>query len=464
MKDFAKNKTDRAMKTSKRFRPATIAVLVMCLLSASLFPVQDTYAYPLDADDSGISRLQGFKPEAAAKGSVKQPPGALLSSRDVHLNLEATPGAKWDFSDQAKDSEIQRALETMFKTRDPSYGVVVVDITNPGQVAWAGVRENISQIPGSVGKIITMLGFFSELSHAFPDIKDRRRLLREHKVVAGEWVKWDEHKVPRYDTESNTVRKATIRPGEEFTLAEWLDHMIASSANSAAATVWKETVLLKHFGKDYPPSLEQETQFFRETPKKKLWELASNAVTEPMLEASLDPDILWVGSFWTRTAKTLIPGNGRSRATPKEMARYLLRLEQGRLVDQWSSLEMKRYLYTTTRRYRYIFPEELKHAAVFFKSGSFYKCQPEPEFSCGKYKGNVQNVMNSIAIIETPAQAGAGQKRYIVALISDVLRKNSAWDHARLGAAIEKMLQTRTAVTVQEEGGEEAIRASEGRD
>lgn len=460
------NKNAHVMKVNLHFRPAIVIVtfVIMCLLGAGLFSVRDTYAYPLDADDSGIGRLQGFKPKAAARGSVKQSPGALLSSQDIHLNLEATPGAKWDFSDQAKDPELQHALDTMFKTRDPSYGVVVVDITNPEQIAWAGVRENISQIPGSVGKIITMLGFFSELSHAFPDVKERRRLLREHKVVAGEWVKWDEHKVPRYDTESNTVRKATISPGEEFTLAEWLDHMIASSANAAAATIWKETVLLKHFGKAYPPSSAQEDQFFRENPKKQLWEFASNAVSEPMLAADLDPDILWVGSFWTRTAKTLIPGNGRSRTTPMEMARYLLRLEQGRLVDQWSSLEMKRYLYTTTRRYRYIFSEELKNAAVFFKSGSFYKCQPEPEFTCGKYKGNVQNVMNSIAIIETPAQAGLGQKRYIVALISDVLRKNSAWDHARLGAAIEKMLLTRKAVAVQEEGGEDAVRASEGRD
>ena len=450
------------MKNNSRFSLAIIMFLIMP--GTAILSVRNSYAYPLDAQDSGIGRLQGYKPEVAAKGAVKQPPGALLSTRDIHLNLESSSGANWDFNDSGRDPDLQRAMDTMFKARNPSYGVVVVDITNPEQIAWGSVRENISQMPGSVGKIITMLGFFSELSRAFPDVKDRRKLLSEHKVIAGEWVKWDEHSVPRYNAETNVLRKAAIQPGDEFTLAEWLDHMIASSANSAAATIWKETVLLRHFSKAYPPTSEQEARFFRETPRKTLWDLASKAVSEPMIAAGLNPDILWVGSFWTRTAKTLIPGNGNSRATPLEMARYLLRLEQGKLVDGWSSLEMKKYLYTTTRRYRYIFSEELKNAAAFFKSGSFYKCQPEPEFSCGKYKGNVQNVMNSISIIETPAQAGAGQKRYIVALISNVLRTNSAWDHARIGAAIEEMVQTRKAVKVKEEGGADAIRASGGQE
>jgi hypothetical protein len=445
-------------------RSTTSILLAMAIFGTALFYAQNANAYPLDADDVGISRLQGFKPEVAAKGAAKLPHGALLSNQDIHLNLKATPGAKWDFDDNSKDPDLQRALETMFKVRDRSYGIVVTDITNPDKIVWGGVRENISQSPGSVGKIITMLGFFSELSHAFPNVEDRREILKTHTVIAGEWVKWDEHTVPRYNPETNVVRKAAIHPGNEFTLAEWIDHMIAASANSAAATIWKETVLLRHFGKAYPPTLEQETQFFRETPKKALWDLASTAISVPMVAAGLDPDIFWVGSFWTRTAKTMIPGNGNSRATPLEMARYLLRLEQGKLVDEWSSLEMKKYLYTTSRRYRYIFSDELKNTAAFFKSGSLYKCQSEADFSCGKYKGNVQNAMNSISIIETPAQNGSEQKRYIVALISNVLRVNSAWDHARIGAAIEGMIQTRAAVKIKEEGRADAIRASGGQD
>lgn len=78
--------------------------------------------------------------------------------------------------------------------------------------------------------------------------------------------------------------------------------------------------------------------------------------------------------------------------------------------------------------------------------------------------GNVQNIMNSVAIVETPAQVSAGQKHYIVSLISNVLRKNSAWDHARLGAAIEAMIQTREAAKVKDEGSLELIRGAEGRE
>ncbi len=433
------------------------------LLTLSILSAPNLRAYPLDGNSyAGISRLAGFDPQTAAKGALRQPPGALLGSDDIRLNLLESPGVDWDIDTNNQDAELQRALESVFKQRDRSYGVLVIDITDPDKLAWAGVRENNSRLPGSVGKITTMLAFFSELAKAFPNIDHRRSLLREHVVTAGEWVNWDEHAVPRYNRDTNSVRSAIIRPGEQFTLAEWLDHMIASSANSAAATVWKESVLLRHFGKAYPPSPEQEAQFFRETPKKILWQLASNAVSEPMQAAKLDPDILWVGNFWTRTAKQLIPGNGGSRATPRELARYLLRLEQGKLVDHWSSLEMKKFLYTTTRRYRYIFSEELKNAAVFFKSGSLYKCREEIDFVCGKYKGNVENAMNSIAIVQTPAAVSEGQKRYLVALTSNVLRKNSAWDHARLGAAIEEIVRTRAVVKVREDGAEEQIRASGG--
>ncbi len=93
------------------------------------------------------------------------------------------------------------------------------------------------------------------------------------------------------------------------------------------------------------------------------------------------------------------------------------------MVDAWSSLEMKRYLYMTKKRYRYVYAPELAEAAVYFKSGSFYKCRPEEGFTCAKYSGNVENLMNSVAIIESPAARGPDQKRYIVALLSNVLQR-----------------------------------------
>ena len=42
-----------------------------------------------------------------------------------------------------------------------------------------------------------------------------------------------------------------------------------------------------------------------------------------------------------------------SYATARELMRFLLKMEQGKLVDEWSSLELKRLLYITERRIRY---------------------------------------------------------------------------------------------------------------
>lgn len=234
--------------------------------------------------------------------------------------------------------------------------------------------------------------------------------------------------------------------------------MISASANAAASTVWKEAMLLRVFGRDYPPSPAQEEVFFRTTPGNELRELAQAVINDALVAADLEPDELRVGSFWTRVGKTRVAGVGGSRATPRELVRWLLRLEQGRLVDAWSSLEMKRYLYMTKRRYRYVYASELADAAVYFKSGSLYRCRHEEGFKCGKYMGNLENAMNSVVIIESPAKATPGQKRYLVALTSDVRKVNSAWDHARLGAAIEELIRKRQAVEVREAGNQADIK------
>jgi len=75
---------------------------------------------------------------------------------------------------------------------------------------------------------------------------------------------------------------------------------------------------------------------------------------------------------------------------------------------------------------------------VYFKSGSLYSCEPEEGFTCKKYHGNKRNFMNSLAVIETPA----GQDRlfYMVTVLSNVLRKNSAQDHRDLARAIHSRL------------------------
>lgn len=118
---------------------------------------------------------------------------------------------------------------------------------------------------------------------------------------------------------------------------------------------------------------------------------------------------------------------------------YLLRLEQGRLVDVFSSREIKRLIYMTERRIRYASSPALNDAAVYFKSGSLYRCKPEPDFVCRKYQGNVDNLLNSVAIVESPA----GERRlyYLVVVMSNVLRKNSAVVHQTLATRIHRLLE-----------------------
>ncbi len=114
--------------------------------------------------------------------------------------------------------------------------------------------------------------------------------------------------------------------------------------------------------------------------------------------------------------------------------KYLVAMERGQVVDSASSLEIKRMLYMTDRRIRYAAAPQLATAAVYFKSGSLYSCKQEEGYQCGKYIGNVNNYMNSVAIVEH-----TDGTTYLVVLMSNVLKKNSASDHAALASSIDRI-------------------------
>lgn len=118
--------------------------------------------------------------------------------------------------------------------------------------------------------------------------------------------------------------------------------------------------------------------------------------------------------------------------------KFLVSLERGVVIDSSSSLEIKRLLYMTDRRIRYAAAPQLTSAAVYFKSGSLYSCKQEEGYTCEKYKGNVSNYMNSVAIVEH-----ADGTTYLVVLMSNVLKKNSASDHAALSSSIDRICKTR---------------------
>jgi hypothetical protein len=215
--------------------------------------------------------------------------------------------------------------------------------------------------------------------------------------------------------------------------------MLSASSNAAAAMCMREAMLLRHYGKDYPPPQAEIERFFNETPKQELTGLFVSTFFEPVTRNGLDLEQLRQGSFFTHTGKRRVPGGGSSYGTARELMKYLLRMEQGRLVDVYSSREIKRLLYMTEWRIRYASSPALRNSAVYFKSGSLYQCKQEPDFKCGKYMGNVKNYMNSVAIVET--DSAGWQLDYMVTLISNVLRKNSAVEHQTLATRIHRLIE-----------------------
>ncbi len=316
-----------------------------------------------------------------------------------------------------------------------------MDITNPAAPRYAAIDETHTYLPGSVGKALVATGLLDALARAFPDPGVRLQVLRDTSVLADEFVNTDSHSVPVVDMSARTLKNRAIAPGDRFTLFEWIDHALSPSSNAAGATIWKQAMLLRSFGSDYPPSPEQEAAWFESTPKSELTELSLEALEAPLRAAGLDTSQLRQGTMFTRGARAYVPGV-RSLASPRELVRLLVRIEQGRLIDEFSSLELKRLLYFTRRRYRYAVSPALNDAAVYFKSGSFYRCRAEAGFRCREYAGNVQNLMNSLAIIENPAVPARGetQRVYLVAMMSNVLRKNSAEDHRDIATAIDRLI------------------------
>lgn len=399
-------------------------------------------SYPLDGYEStGIRRLRAFQKILAGEwpGSLRLPHGATLRTADIRLRLTGHPGLEVD-ADTPRDPELQAGLEAIFSGRDPSYRVALLDITRPEHPRFAALRADGGYIPGSVGKLLVMAALFHQIRLRYPDHPERRgEFLKQTVVTADAFTGTDHHRVPIVDEVQRQVRYRPVQPGDRMNLWEWMDHMVSPSSNSAASLVWKEALLMGRFGPQYPPSEAAAQDFLRGSSSEELTERAVRVIRDPLEAAGLRFDSLRVQTFFTRAASRVIPGRS-SYATPLELLRWLVRLEQGRLVDAWSSLEMKRLLYVTRPRYRYASSPALAEAAVYFKSGSLFECEPEEGFRCEPYKGNLQNLMHSVVIVESPAR-GENQVVYLAAMMSNVLRVNSAVEHQQIAGEIERLLR-----------------------
>ena len=407
-------------------------VFIIGLMVASV-----SWSYPLDGYAyTGIARVEAYR--LAMEGKVrapKQPPGALLASSQVDLRLLDHS----DFDIPADDPQLVAKLEGFLGEEADRYAVAILDLTNLEQPRYAAHQASASANPGSIGKIVIALGLFQALADIYPhDIAARLNVLRNTMVTADEFILSDHHVVPFWEPGQPRVRYRKIQIGDQASLWTFLDWMLSASSNAAASMVIRELMLLVYFQQAYPVSAGQAQQFFKSTARKELSALLARALQDPVTRNGLDLEQLRQGSFFTWKAKRLVAGT-TSYATPRELLRWLIKLEQGKLVDAFSSREIKRLLYMTQRRIRYASSPALTTAAVYFKSGSLYKCKPEPDFKCRKYHGNVKNMLNSVAIVESPA--ADRQLYYMVVVMSNVLRKNSAVVHQTLATRLHRMLE-----------------------
>lgn len=405
------------------------ALLAFCTGQAAAYPV-DGYA------ETGIGRLEGFRlaNEGKLPGNRLQP-GALLGTDQVRLRLQQYP----DFRIPPPDQGLTRRIAALLGAEAKHYSVSVLDLSDPDHPVYAEHNADTRRNPGSVGKLMVALGIFQALADIYPDdIAARTRVLKDTQVTADAFIRSDHHVVPFWLPESKRLRRRPLREGDTASLWTYLDWMLSASSNAAASTVIEQLMLLRHFGAAYPASAEAQAAFWRGNGRKELGELLLDSLLTPVTRNGLDVDKLRQGSFFTAEGKRRVPGTN-SICTTRELLHYLLLLEQGRLVDAWSSLQIKRLIYITQRRIRYASSPALNEAAVYFKSGSLYRCKPEEGFVCRKYRGNRDNLMNSVAIVESPA--GEPRMFYMVALTSNVLKKNSAVEHQTFATRLHRLLQ-----------------------
>ncbi len=403
----------------------------LCLLAPPAF------AYPLDGFPwTGIKRLEAYR--LAAQGSRRPSfltEGEMLPGDAVRLNLADRAG----FSLPAEDAELSARIRSMLGRDVGGYGIALLDYSDPSRPRYAAVNPDRPQNPGSVGKIIVLLAWFQALADVHPDVEDRRRLLHDTVIEADAFIRTDSHDVPVWDFGATSVDRRPIAEGDRANLWTFLDWTASASSNAAASLLMEHLVLLRHFGERYPVPKAEADAWLKSTPKKELTRIYLDAMRGPVERNGMDLAKLRQGHFFTREGKSRIPGV-RSTSTPGELLHYMVLMEQGKLVDPFSSLEIKKLLYLTDKRIRYASSPALDEAAVYFKSGSLYGCREEKGFDCGKFRGNRMNFMNSMVIVESVDRDPP--IRYAVVVLSNVLRKDSSELHKTLGADIHGIIES----------------------
>ncbi|WP_242446541.1 serine hydrolase [Nonlabens agnitus] len=400
------------------------SILIIAVITMAIYPI-DGY------ERTRIKRLKRL--EKTLDSTITEyylKPGSFKKTDEINLWLcEDTVATD---SIMIVDEDFQNKMTRLFPRRG-GYAITVLDITDPENMRYAEMNENSGFQPGSVGKLAVATAFFTQLAALCPDdFEVRTKLMREKVVRSGIWGVGDHHTVPIYNIEKDKLVKRQVIASDEFSLYEWVDHMLSVSNNGAASIVWREALLMKLFGDEYFDLTQEEADEYWETADKKmLSEVATELVNQPLRDLGITHDEWRLGSFFTNGPDRIARATGGSIGTPAGLMKWFIKLEQGQIVDRQSSLELKRLMYMTDRRIRYAYSSRLNDASVYFKSGSYY--------SGGgvKYAGTKFNYMNSVIMVEHPDGTN-----YIVCLMSNILGKNSAGDHMYLASAIDKAIRS----------------------
>jgi len=406
-------------------------ILIIILLASIIIS-----AYPIDGYNyTGIDRLlyqERVMLDRTQTSRLKN--GALLNMEDIKLNLLGHKKAY-----PSEDENFEKQLQNIFRYLEPEYSVSVMDITDPNNVIYAGLKESVGYQPGSVAKIIAAMGLFNALHKVYGDNwEDIRGVLYNKKVRGNDFAVHDHHTIPIYDVENDKYTKRKAATTDVFSLYEWLDHMFSVSNNGAASIVMREMLLVHIMDDYYECSTQKEMDDVIDHAGRSVLGNLTEDLTNCVLESiDIDQDEYRLGGFFTDGAEKHVSRRGGSIGTTKGLMKFMFALETGQVINERISLEIKRLMYITDRRIRFASSKSLDDDAVYFKSGSLYSFKPEPGFVKKNYAGNRYNYMNSVAIVE---KQDSTQRKYMVALMSNVLRKNSANEHFALAKKIDDLI------------------------
>ena len=307
-------------------------ILTLGILGVIGFGFTELEQYPIDGyERTGIKRLKRL--EMVQNGELKEtsllPEGAKKSWEEIQLNLRSRKGDSVECF-FAVDEAFQKDIGALFRGLDKSYSLTIMDISDPDHVRYAERNKTLGYQPGSVGKLAVLVALFEQLAKIYPDSFElRTELLRKKEVKAGVWGLTDEHTIPVFEVEKNTLVKRQVVAKDVFNLYEWADHMLSVSNNGAASIVWREALLMAAFGERYPELTEEEaTAYFKETPRKELTDLSNDVVNLPLRNLGITADEWRLGSFFTSGANTYVGDKGGSIGTPYGLMKFLVQLEQ----------------------------------------------------------------------------------------------------------------------------------------